>query len=132
MNSYWDWSTDSSNFENAPVWDDDEGFGGDGNIEGEMTVGEGRCVTGGKFAGLEAMFYDDKYQPHCLSRGFQKGDKMLELSELIKPEAIDEVMEESDYGKFAHDLEVRAHTFISRSIRGDFSKYTGPYGKQTL
>ena len=89
-------------------------------------------MIGGKFAGLEAMFYDDKYNPHCLSRGFQKGNEMHKLGELIKPEAIDEVMEETGYDKFAHALEVRAHTFISRSIRGDFSKYTGPYGKQSL
>ena len=77
------------------------------------------------------MFYEDKVNPHCLSRGFQKGDEMHKLCELIKPEAINKVMQESDYDKFAHALEARAHTFISHSIRGDFSKYTGPYGKRS-
>ena len=95
-------------------------------------MGEGRCVTDGPFAGLEAMFYDDKYQPHCLSRGFSKGDEMAELTKLIQPEVLEELMREPDFGTFAPELERRAHHFISRSIRGDFSKYTGPYGTPTV
>ena len=128
FSSYWDWSQDWNNFEHAPVWSAQSGFGGDGDNAGELTVGEGRCVVDGPFAGLEAAYYDDRYRPHCLSRGFSKGSELAELAELVKPEAIDAVMREPEFEDFAPELERRAHTFISRSIKGDFSKYTGPYG----
>jgi tyrosinase len=126
--SYWDWSQDWENFEGAPVFDDESGFGGDGDENGEVTVGNGRCVTSGPFVDLKALYYDDQYQPHCLSRGFAKGTELAELTRLIQPESIDEVMQEKEFAHFAHKLESRAHKFISHSIRGDFSKYTGPYG----
>lgn len=74
------------------------------------------------------MFYDDSYLPHCLSRGFAKGDQLSDLCRLIQPEIIDRILQEPDFEPFAHELEKRAHSFISGSIRGDFSKYTGPYG----
>ena len=80
---YWDWSLDWNNFVDAPVWDNEHGFGGDGDVTGDITVGEGRCVAEGPFAGLEAMFYDDEYHPHCLSRGFLKGAALKDKCRLI-------------------------------------------------
>jgi len=122
---YWDWSQDSHNFEGSPIWDSIHGFGGDG--AGAETIGNGRCVEDGPFAGTHAMFYEDRDEPHCLARGFAQGEDLAALTDLVDPDQLEELMNESDFSKFAPELERRAHTFISRSINGDFSKYTGPY-----
>jgi tyrosinase len=124
---YWDWSADWKDMANAPVWDSERGFGGDGDSSSETTVGEGRCVTDGPFAGLEALFYGSDYQPHCLSRGFSTGASLKELSDLIRPDVVDDIMREKEFKDFAERLEKNAHAFASGSIRGDFAKYTGPY-----
>ncbi|PQE17834.1 di-copper centre protein [Rutstroemia sp. NJR-2017a WRK4] len=123
---YWDWSADWKDFANSPVWDSERGFGGNGKSD-DRTVGQGSCVTDGPFAGLEAMFYGEEYQPHCLSRGFSTGDSLEELIALIRPDVLDDIMEEEDFKNFSERLEHNAHGFVSGSIRGDFSKYTGPY-----
>lgn len=75
------------------------------------------------------MFYGEDYQPHCLSRGFATGDSSQELSDLIRPDVIDEIMQEKEFRGFSERLEHNAHHFVQGSIRGDFSRYTGPYGK---
>ncbi|TEY24755.1 hypothetical protein BOTCAL_1364g00020 [Botryotinia calthae] len=129
---YWDWSADWKDFANSPIWDSQRGFGGDGKSSDESTVGQGSCVMDGPFAGLEAMFYGDDYKPHCLSRGFSTGKSLQELSELIKPDVVDEIMQEKEFKDFAERLEKNAHRFVSGRIRGDFSKFTGPYGKNPL
>ncbi|KAF5870718.1 putative tyrosinase-like protein [Botrytis fragariae] len=85
------------------------------------------CVMDGPFAGLEAMFYGGDYKPHCLSPGFSTGESLQELSELIRPDVVDEIMQEKEFKNFAERLEKNAHQFVSGSIRGDFSKFTGPY-----
>ncbi|CAF9927916.1 MAG: hypothetical protein HETSPECPRED_006702 [Heterodermia speciosa] len=121
---YWDWSLDSSNFRASPVWDPSSGLGGDGT--GPQSVGDGQCVTAGPFSDLEMSFYDGEYQPHCLSRGFPPSNELKALGELICPEAIKNLMKESTYEDFAPELERRAHTFLSRSVRGDLSRFTGP------
>lgn len=128
--SYWDWSLDSSNFRASPVWDPSSGLGGDGT--GPQSVGDGQCVTAGPFSDLEMSFYDGEYQPHCLSRGFPPSNELKALGELICPEAIKNLMKESTYEDFAPELERRAHTFLSRSVRGDLSRFTGPNGMFTL
>ena len=129
VSRYWDWSQDWQNFENAPVWNSEHGFGGDGATEGAPTVGNGRCVGDGPFAGTEAMYYGDRVEPHCLSRGFAKGNELGELTELINPDGLEDLMKESRFDKFAPELERRAHHAISGSVGGEFSKYTGPYGQ---
>ena len=128
---YWDWSKDWENFETAPVWDSETGFGGDGDASGEMTVGNGRCVASGPFAGHEVSFYDDKYQPHCLSRGFQSATELSDLGKLIEPKIVERMLRAPDFNTFALELEARGHRFMSESIRGDFSKFTGPNGMST-
>ena len=124
--SYWDWSLDWSNFRAAPVWDANAGFGGDGT--GPESVGDGRCVTGGPFSDIEMSFYDGEFQPHCLSRGFPPEEELGELGHLIRPEAINGLIDEDDYHSFAGELERRAHKFLSHSVRGDLSRFTGPNG----
>lgn len=126
--SYWDWSLDSTNFRGAPVWSTTGGLGGNGNQEGPAGVGEGHCVTDGPFANLtDLLFFDDDEQPHCLSRGFASEQELSELGELVAPAAINElVLCDKGYDHFEAELEHRAHKFLSQSIRGDLSRFTGP------
>ncbi|KAK3110229.1 hypothetical protein LTR53_015693, partial [Teratosphaeriaceae sp. CCFEE 6253] len=56
---YWDWTLDSEAVERSPVFDPATGFGGDGGVGGEITVGRtGRCLVDGPFAGVRADYYD--------------------------------------------------------------------------
>lgn len=74
------------------------------------------------------MFYDNEIQPHCISRGFPKDEELSEIGQLISPEIIDKLSAEDHYEDFALDLEKRAHRFLTRSVRGDLSRFTGPNG----
>ena len=123
---YWDWSLDWSEFEAAPVWDVESGLGGDGS--GPDSVGDGKCVTAGPFSDIEMTYYDGEEEPHCLSRGFPDKEELKNLGHLIRPEAIDHLMHEDRYDGFASKLEMRAHKFLSHSVRGDLSRFTGPNG----
>jgi tyrosinase len=123
---YWDWSLDWQDFTDSPIWGKD-GFGSNGDTNSELSVGNGHCVADGPFAGLEAMFYDNLDQPHCLSRGFQSGATKEELGKLVQPEVIADIMAEENFETFALRIEHNAHHFVSESIQGEFSKFTGPY-----
>ena len=74
------------------------------------------------------MFYDGEVQPHCLSRGFQTEEELEKLGGLIRPEVIKKLMKEDNYWRFASELEGRAHKFLTHSVRGDLSRFTGPNG----
>jgi tyrosinase len=132
---YWDWTLDSEAIENSPVFDPKTGFGGDGEVGGELTVSNtGRCVIDGPFAGIEVPYYDVKYQPHCLSRGFRDLDGNLghiDGSD-ITPESIEEVLSLKDYESFVTLMESRVHDAIPYGISGDFETFTAPYGKSTF
>ncbi|KAM0135572.1 hypothetical protein ACHAO1_005121 [Botrytis cinerea] len=123
---YWDWSLDWEDFSRAPIWGHDN-FGSDGNLDAETSVGDGHCVIDGPFAGLTAMFYDNDYYPHCLSRGFKSGAEMKDLGNLVRPGVVEDIMREGNFEAFAQRIEHNAHRFVSGSIRGEFSKFTGPY-----
>ena len=130
---YWDWTLDSAAIENSPVFSADAGFGGDGEVGGEHTVSNtGRCVADGPFAGIIVPFYDVKYQPHCLSRGFR--DLEGNLGHIdgsdITPDSIEEVLSIDDYERFVALMESRVHDAIPYGISGDFETFTAPYGKE--
>ena len=128
---YWDWTLDWEDITVSPVFDPVHGFGGDGNATGEETVGDGRCVIDGPFAGLQALRYDAAYNPHCLSRGFLRGKLLEELcSNDIHPDVITTILQKPSFKDFMHDLEERPHIAIPTGIRGDWVKFTVPYGKQ--
>lgn len=115
---------------NAPVWDAEGGFGGDGASDSATTVGDGRCVRDGPFANLEARYFGDQAQPHCLSRGFASRDELLRIGAPISPDSLETLSRSSpSFEDFALELEHRAHTFMRDGVRGDFRAYTGPYGK---
>ncbi|PWY74371.1 Di-copper centre-containing protein [Aspergillus heteromorphus CBS 117.55] len=126
---YWDWSLDWNNLTGAPVWDPETGFGGDGDMAGEITIGEGRCVTDGPFAGHINMFYGPKDHPHCLSRGFTDGEGHYGTipGESVHPERIEDILSQEDYESFFFALEKGPHDTIPNGVRGDFFSFTAPY-----
>lgn len=124
---YWDWSLDWEDLAKSPVFDAQNGFGGDGNLTGEMTVGGGRCVVDGPFANLELLFFDGEYHIHCLSRGFREGNTLGRiLAEKIQPTAIETILRKPDYESFFLELERGPHNKIPILIGGDFIKFTAP------
>ncbi|TKA52283.1 hypothetical protein B0A55_13183, partial [Friedmanniomyces simplex] len=127
---YWDWTLDSGALEHSPVFDALTGFGGDGEVGGEITVGRsGRCLVDGPFANVTADYYDVKFQPHCLSRGFR--DLEGNLGHIdghdISPESIEEVLGLNEYESFVALMESRVHDAIPFGIGGDFETFTAPY-----
>ena len=124
---YWDWSLDWENVTQAPVWDTTSGFGGDGD-ENDIESIHGHCVTDGPFARLQVLYVEKFPYPHCLSRGFAKGDNLTRFSAALKPRALDELLRTPDYATFNLGVEDGPHLSIPRSIHGDFSTVTAPAG----
>ena len=129
---YWDWTLDWEHLEDAPVFDAESGFGGDGDKSGEITVGNtGRCVVDGPFSDIQAKYFDVKFKPHCLSRGFRDDEGNLGHmnGNTISPESIEEVLQLGEYETFVAQMESRVHDAIPFGIGGDFETFTAPYGK---
>lgn len=127
---YWDWTLDWDKLEDSPVFNSETGFGGDGEVGGELTVSmTGRCVVDGPFAGIVAEYYDVKHQPHCLSRGFRdlEGNLGHMDGHDIRPESVEEVLSLPDYESFVTKMESRVHDAIPYGISGDFETFTAPY-----
>ncbi|KAF7943755.1 uncharacterized protein EAE97_005825 [Botrytis byssoidea] len=125
--SYWYWSLEWENITNSPVWDNELGFGGNGNPSSEVidSRGIGQCVVDGPFALLSVPYIGSKHSRHCLSRSFNITDSSESLK--IKPYMLDQLMDTDDYEKFNLGLENTAHNSIPHMIRGDFSMFTAPY-----
>ncbi len=128
---YWDWSLDWKDITTAPVWDTILGFGGDGN-ETDLESVHGHCVTTGPFARLQVLYVEKFPYPHCLSRGFAKGENLTRFSAALKPTALDELLGTPDYATFNLGVEDGPHLSIPRSIHGDFSTVTAPAGSSQL
>lgn len=72
-------------------------------------------------------FFNGDDHNHCLSRGFHAGDTLGGLPGAeVRPEAIEEVLRQPDYGSFFLALEHGPHNEIPNGIRGDFIKFTAP------
>jgi tyrosinase len=112
----------------SPVWDSETGFGGNGNSSDEKSVAYGSCVTDGPFARLIALIWGVEDQPHCLSRGFAKHEKVKKFGLRVQPEALKKVLKEPNYDSFNLGLEYGPHNAIPLTVRGDFYKVTAPYG----
>ena len=111
------------------MWDNALGFGGNGNASFGDSIVKGHCVVDGPFAMLEVPYLDETLDPHCLSRGFQSGASLVNLSQKIRPQALESLFRLSDYENFNLGLEDGAHIAVPRSIRGDFSLFTAPSGE---
>jgi hypothetical protein len=122
---YWDWTLDWEYLELTPILNSDPeaGFGIDGDVNGEITVGKtGRCVIDGVFNTIEASYYDVKKQSHCSSRGFQDDEGNLGIMDgrTLSPESIDKVLSLGEYEGFVKEMESRVHDTIPFDIGGDF------------
>jgi len=120
---------DWNDLANSSIWDDTTGFGGDGDPHGQVTVGEGRCVTAGPFTELRPIMYNHTYVRHCLSRGFRDGNTTGRLpSSPFSPEAIGKIVRKPTYKEFVKDVEYRLHNTMHTSIAGDFLALTAANG----
>ena len=126
---YWDWSLDWEDMAKSPVWDNTNGFGGNGNINSDKSVGNGHCVTEGPFANRTLYWFGAEYREHCLSRGFLHGKRLKTTFSLkVHPEAVERVLLEPDYESFNIALEKGPHNAVPATIRGDFLRVTAPSG----
>ena len=125
---YWNWSLDWEDLTSAPVWDSETGFGGDGDFSADASIIHGHCVTDGPFAGLQVLYTDSTFRPHCFSRGFESSETLKQLALNITPAAVERLLDQSDYEVLNLGLEDGAHISVPRSVRGDFSLFTAPYG----
>jgi len=112
----------------SPLWDIKTGFGGSGNVGVGSPVFEAHCVTEGPFANLEIPYLEDIYEPLCLLRGFEETHE--ELRQELKPERLMKLLLPPDYRSINLGLEHGPHVAIPKSINGDFSLHTAPFGKQ--
>lgn len=118
------------NLANSSIWDEKNGLGGDGDPNGPITVGEGRCVTGGPFTELRPILYNHTYGNHCLSRGFRDGDKLGSLPGAnFSPETIGRILRQPTYKEFEWEVEYRLHNVMHKAIAGDFLALTAANGK---
>jgi tyrosinase len=83
----------------------------------------------GPFANTTVPFLDDENRPHCLSRGFETGDGLLDHGRWFNPLALEKLLLHSDYEAFNLGLENGPHNAIPRSIQGDFLLLTAPFGE---
>ena len=85
----------------------------------------------GPFTDIQAKYFDVKFKPHCLSRGFRDDEGNLGHmnGDTISPESIEEVLQLDDYETFVAQMESRVHDAIPFGIGGDFETFTAPYGK---
>ena len=131
LGRYWDWTLDWENPSKSPIWDAETGFGGDGNLEQNPTVGNGSCLSDGPFKNYEVLFANLDVQPHCLSRGFGRNVKSGRFEGgKFSPDAIKEILNMEDLHDFSLTLEKRSHDAIPNGIGGDFYLFTAPNGKQ--
>ena len=127
---YWDWSLDWMDLANSSIWDNSTGFGGDGDPDSPVTVGEGRCVTDGPFSALRPILYNHTYTRHCLSRGFRDGEAVGRISgSRYSPESIGSIVRESTYKEFVRRVENYLHNTMHQAIAGDFLAMTAANGK---
>ena len=112
------------------MWDNELGFGGNGNTSVGDPVFDAHCVTDGPFARLEVLYFEHIYQPHCLLRGFDK--RLADFGQALRPEALQKLLSSPDYDSLNLGLEDGPHVAIPKSINGDFSLHSAPFGTMSL
>lgn len=117
------------NLANSSIWDASTGFGGDGDPNGNSTVGLGRCVIDGPFTELRPVRYNHTYISHCLSRGFRDGNETGRLpSTPFSPDSIGRLLLKQTYQEFVREVEYSVHNIMHQSIAGDFLALTAANG----
>ncbi|OOF98341.1 hypothetical protein ASPCADRAFT_205583 [Aspergillus carbonarius ITEM 5010] len=125
-NRYWDWTLDHTNLIRSPIWDPIHGFGSNGS--GPKSVAGGHCVQDGPFANLTTTYFEGKYHPHCLSRGFLDEETIKRVGNLtVQPVVLREIITQTaNYFDFLLAVEQMSHLTIPYIVQGDFSKVTAP------
>ncbi|CAI0648534.1 unnamed protein product, partial [Colletotrichum noveboracense] len=128
--SYWDWTMDWMDLAASSIWNNETGFGGDGEPESPLVVGGGRCVTDGPFSHLRPIRYNRTYVEHCLARGFKTTDTSgRPLGPWFGPESIGKLMRSPSYREFEWEMENRLHNRIHRAVSGDFLAFADGNGE---
>jgi tyrosinase len=127
---FWDWQLDWQNLTNAPIWDDEHGFGTSGVAEkSKSAILNGHCVVNGPFKDFVIPYLDTQETPHCLSRGFAQGKELQKQAEMVSPNEIESLLALHSYDAFNLGLEHGPHLAIPRFVRGDFLLLTAPSGQ---
>jgi len=123
--AYWNWELDWEDISKSPVWDSEDGFGGDGT--GDEFHGIGRCVTDGPFANMPISYIDIHEIEHCLLRNFRLDTSKEErVTSKLHPDRLQEIFGHQDFESFTHLLENGVHLAIPTFVRGDFLSFTAP------
>ncbi|EGP86379.1 unnamed protein product [Zymoseptoria tritici ST99CH_1A5] len=124
---YWDWTLDWEALQDAPVFTEQLGFGGDGNAAAHESVGDGNCVTDGAFANLTLFFHSLGEKEHCLSRSFADGKIRGRMAgDQLRPQAIEGILLQPNYESFLDSIVKGPHNQIPNGIGGDFLTFTAP------
>lgn len=149
---YWEWDAESEAVWNSPIFDNDVGFGGDGDQsqghlapEDAFTLDVTRCVTTGPFTQVRPVWFaelpkhmqaDLQYVPHCITRAYSDalshapsgGSNITDID--FSHRAVQQLLETANYAEFNLQLE-DMHDWVPRSIRGDFASLAAPNGMLT-
>ena len=102
---------------NSSIWDSSTGFGGDGDPNGTITVGGGRCVTDGPFSDLLPIIYNHTFIKHCLSRGFRDQETIGHISGApYSPESVGRILREPKYKNFVQSVEYYLHNNMHNAV----------------
>lgn len=113
--------------QDAPVFTEQLGFGGDGNAAAHESVGDGNCVTDGAFANLTLFFHSLGEKEHCLSRSFADGKIRGRMAgDQLRPQAIEGILLQPNYESFLDSIVKGPHNQIPNGIGGDFLTFTAP------
>jgi tyrosinase len=117
------------------VWNATDGFGGDGDRYGDITLGNGRCVTDGPFKNINHIYFDRRILPHCLSRGFTHYETQ-DLGAIsgfwFSPESMGRLKRTQDYDIFRDMMEKTSHNALHWGINGDFGTFSAANGMSYL
>ncbi|VUC32086.1 unnamed protein product [Clonostachys rosea] len=108
---YWDWTRDEEDPDSSPIFDNDLGFGGDGDAD----TG---CVNSGPFAGFNVSTPDN----HCLQRVFD----MTMLTQYSSQSEVDSALEITSYSSFRPTVENGPHRGGHAAISGDMANNYSP------
>lgn len=112
------------------MFDTQLGFGGNGDVMLEESIVGGYCVTDGPFAMLPVRYVGLEVKPHCFSRNFRNDSATGHFSgDLVRPDVMDQIMQEEDFREFNLKLEDAPHNAIPFGIRGDFLSFNAPAGR---